>query len=371
MIIKIYKNDNAKGAALITALLFVVLSVSISTILFMIMQVELGFADLMISGDRVQNSLKYVESEAIALLNRRNSKNTNKISNNDANQKIINNYRFRSQIIDYVKVSGKLEIQSGKFNINYLYDRELCNKQPNQTSTNTDSDEAKNVTKKEVIKEIFTNILMMLESSSDSENFDFITPEQANKIIYNIQSWMCSADSPLGESMKGLYLSSKEDEKSQWPYRSAAQKLIGISELKLIKGISEGMYRSLIEYVGVWPTSKSINNVTFDVRFLSPAVFAAILEEDVNSAKSKLDNLSQIKTSSEKKKAILKLIESSGIYKDQKQKLTIIKGLFGIEKKLHYILYSEAIQGRFNITAYSMLSFTNNANVEWRSFGVL
>jgi len=359
-----------RGAALITALLFVVLSVSISTILYMIMQVELGFADLMISGDRVQNSLKYVETEAIALLNKRNFKNNTENNNKELNQSFISNYSFKSQIIDYVKVSGELEIQSGKFNINYLYDQDFCNKSSNQELDNTNPTSEGKSTKKAIIKEIFTNILMSLDSSNSSSDFEAITPETAEKIINNIQAWMCPYDSTRGENMKGPYIKSKNDKNVQWPYRSSAQKLVVISELKLIKGISNGLYQALKEAVAVWPTSTGIDNVKFDVRFISPFVLAAILGDDVNSAKNKLDTLSENRTVSDKKKAILKIIEEKGIYKDKPEKLQIINGLLGTENKLHYILYSEAIQGRFNITAYTMLSFTNNANVEWRIFGV-
>ena len=122
---KVFKTYN-QGVALLTALLFVVLSVSVSTVLFMLMQVELGFADLMISGDRVQNSLKFVETEAIALLNKRNISTKKIINQSDININYITDYKFKKQVINYVNVYGNLEIQNGKFNINYLYDPVFC-----------------------------------------------------------------------------------------------------------------------------------------------------------------------------------------------------------------------------------------------------
>ena len=336
---KVFKTYN-QGVALLTALLFVVLSVSVSTVLFMLMQVELGFADLMISGDRVQNSLKFVETEAIALLNKRN-------------------------------ISTKKIINQSDININYIYDPVFCNNQDESSEKVTSSDSKKTIT-----KQIFTNILLNLSTDGgEKSSIESITPDVAAKIIVDIQNWMCPVNAPIAKDNKDPYIKNIEDnnKNNQWPYQRGSQMLVGISELKLIKSIDNNLYNALIEHVSVWPLSSGNVDVKFDVRFLSPSIFAAILNEDINTAKSKLQEISKIKTSDNKKNAIIKLIEQSSAYKDQdkKEELKIISSLLGTDQNLYYLLSSNAAQGKFNITAYTLLNFNSNANVVWRSYGIL
>tara|TARA_R110002124_G_scaffold114162_7_gene268721 strand:+ start:17968 stop:19098 length:1131 start_codon:yes stop_codon:yes gene_type:complete len=367
---KVFKTYN-QGVALLTALLFVVLSVSVSTVLFMLMQVELGFADLMISGDRVQNSLKFVETEAIALLNKRNISTKKIINQSDININYITDYKFKKQVINYVNVYGNLEIQNGKFNINYLYDPVFCNNQDESSEKVTSSDSKKTIT-----KQIFTNILLNLSTDGgEKSSIESITPDVAAKIIVDIQNWMCPVNAPIAKDNKDPYIKNIEDnnKNNQWPYQRGSQMLVGISELKLIKSIDNNLYNALIEHVSVWPLSSGNVDVKFDVRFLSPSIFAAILNEDINTAKSKLQEISKIKTSDNKKNAIIKLIEQSSAYKDQdkKEELKIISSLLGTDQNLYYLLSSNAAQGKFNITAYTLLNFNSNANVVWRSYGIL
>lgn len=217
--------NNNRGVALITVLFIIALTASITTAMLTRLASDLRRMDYNFLQGQIMHFQYGVESWALARLYQDNRK--------DANQGRMDYYgeswskKIVQQIVDnQVNITALIVDQQAKFNLNNLA-QSSAEKKKQQT--------------KQTQLQLFKRLLQTLkiDDTNTAAILDWIDSDQDIRFPHGAED--------------SFYLSLTK------PYRSANNRLVDISELALIKGITPQIINKLKNYITVLPQTTPIN----------------------------------------------------------------------------------------------------------------
>ncbi len=330
----LYSGLKNRGTAIITIILIVAI-VSITAITMQgFLRSEINSTQMLIDNDNLYNKLLTAESWGLSVINRSTASDT--IITPEAGH--------LSTIMEAVNLTSEVIPQSGLFNINYLDSLEFC-----QTK--------KNSNRQIFINRIFTNLLMNTLSQQG------INIEQANGLVKNIQHNFCSthlaSNSPEVKS---------QNPGSSWDYQTGSQLIVDTSELRLVNGITQEIYNNLKKYITALPVTVTEKEALFNLEYIKPEIFAAMVDIDITTAVQYLANNKNL-PEAEKINDMIKYIKSMGKY-DQ-QELQMIQSFFTLksESSGFYIIKSTASKNDYVASMQSLIVNNEGFRVIWRKRG--
>lgn len=233
----------ARGSAIIVALLIMALVATIATAMAVQQQAQTERTTLVLNTDRTYLYTKAVETWAIRLLiqNYQEAKDSGR---SDLNATAIDllPQTFSDLSVGYgFQVSGKVQDLQGKFNLNNLTNEKY--------ETN------------------FVNLILAVDPDVDAK--------KAKAIATATHDWVSKPKKKKDSGATNNSLASDDDSDSQPtpanskinsdytsrhpPYRAAQALMASPSELRLVKGMTSGLYRRLQPFITALPGTTAIN----------------------------------------------------------------------------------------------------------------
>lgn len=208
-------NQKNKGSALLSALFVMTLIAIIASSLSLQLHLNIHRAKLIFSYDKLNLSTDAVKFWAIDYLNAKKAK----LIDNELGY-IATYPNNLTNIYPNITLSGEIYDLQKNFNINNLLD-----------------------------KKYHLTFLNLLEKILPKKN-----PESLKNILANIQKWESAYQPQKGQNE---YI--KVYQKMKDPYNPAYQPLKSITELRLINGIDEKLYQTILPFVSALPEVTPIN----------------------------------------------------------------------------------------------------------------
>jgi type II secretory pathway component PulK len=333
-----YKNSKNKATAIITAVLIVAV-VSIAAITMQgYLNGEMNRTKLILDNDILLNKAYDVESWGLARLKQVITENSLDSGNN-----------YKLELSHYnTQLLGKIKNQNGLFNLNYLYNLDICNK--GAYDPNTDM---------KVI--IFTRLLHLAEVNT------ILSDDEIRMLIANIQNWMCFRnDDAINSNINGS---------NSWSYQKAGQFFIDKSELLLVPGVTREIYNKISRHITVFPIilQGSLAKMRFDMAEITPIIFAAITNIDKVTARGLFEPLRN-KTKHEKSIEIKQYLTQQK-KTEQESELAAQQrtDIFNTGSKIdsYYTILSRVTSGEYVVQIQSLVHVADEqVNVIWRKQGL-
>jgi general secretion pathway protein K len=225
------------GSAIIVALLIMTLVAILATMMTVQQQTQIQRTMLVLNTDRLYLYAKAVEAWAIMQLTqdieqaKEQAVETGGNINNTAIDVIPLSFK-NITVANAFQISGQLNDLQGKFNLN-------------------------NLTQKKY-EENFVNLIMAVDPDFD--------PDEAKKIAKSVHDWVSkptsnnsTEQSTTGQSTPANSAINKHYVQRHPPYRAAQALMASPSELRLIKGMTPGLYLRLQPFITALPKSTPIN----------------------------------------------------------------------------------------------------------------
>lgn len=263
-----------------TAIVVAILIVSVVSVTAITMQAylrsEIDRTKMVLDNDNLFNNLLSGEAWALEIIksNKINKSDEqtpdNQIAENKTNKVNTIKLHVSNLLKNNIKLDTVILDQSGKFNLNYLYSAKIC-------KTNIYEDRDK------ILLQVFSNLILF--SSVDMN----ISSEDAKNITYNIVQWLC----PLKDKYSTNIVKPTDSDINNpyWEYQTANQFFIDISELKLVPGVTDGIYNSIKNSISALPKLSANKTDLFNMDYITPNVFAALSGVDLDTASEFLKNL--------------------------------------------------------------------------------
>lgn len=327
----LYSGLKNRGTAIITIILIVAI-VSITAITMQgFLRSEINRTQMLIDNDNLYNKLLTAESWGLGVIN--------KATTSDA--VITPEMAHLSTIMETVNLTSEVIPQSGLFNVNYLDSLDFC--------------QTKNNSKQQLfINKIFTNLLMITLSQEG------INIEQANSLVKNIQQNFCSthlaSNSPEVKS---------QNPGSSWDYQTGSQLMVDTSELRLVNGVTQEIYNNLKKYITALPVTGTEKEALFNLEYIKPEIFAAMVDIDTATAVQYLANNKNL-PEAERINDMIKYIKSIGKY--EQQELQMIQSFFTLksESSKFYIIKSTASKNDYVAGMQSLIVNNEGLRIIWR-----
>lgn len=217
-----YKNQC--GAALITALMILAICAALATFMLANQRLLIRQSQLVLSSDRLSAMLDGVQDWAIEMVEKAQD---------------INKIKPLSKTLNDISLNGKIYPLSGKFNINALEQEE-------------------NIPR-------FALLLQTIDKSMDKS--------QAIDIASSVNDWL------FGDGH-----TDKSYAKFNPPYRASHQRLVNLSELRLIRGINLKLYTKLVLGDEAYLTALPDNNSPVNINYASIPVLMTIGDLSLSQA---------------------------------------------------------------------------------------
>jgi general secretion pathway protein K len=133
---------------------------------------------------------------------------------------------------------GSLQDLQGRFNLNALASRELQGQEPGRSALRFTPAQTQ-----------FIRLLQALEEPALSE-------QEAKVITQSIGDWLDRDDVPMPDGAEDGYYYSRTP-----AHRTANQAMVSASELRAVANVTPEIYRALLPWVTVWPSSPAALNI--------------------------------------------------------------------------------------------------------------
>jgi type II secretory pathway component PulK len=284
------RSLNEQGTAVVSAVLVVALVTILAVGIQFALRLQILRLDHFLTAEVLLNAALSGESVALAKLS----------------QRTLTPVALGQLIVDQqpeVTIETRIEDQEGLFNLNYLYDKTFC-----------EGGEVSPMTR--LMHAFFEQMLLSLPLKST------MTAAEAKNITQGIARWFCKAPSTtdraaIGNEENQENQGNEKNEDPAWAYRPAEQLMISVSELRLVPGISEEVYGSLLPWITAW----SEHQIGFGIELSEPMVprfkvasmpaglLAALLGLDPPAVEPWIDSYQQLQNTEGIKRSIIETVK--------------------------------------------------------------
>lgn len=232
------QNPKQQGTALISVLLILVIAVFLTTQMAERQHIDIRRTVNMITADQAYQYAIAAEELAISVLKEDMDKD---IEDNRLTDHLKEKWHGQTFFpVEGGGITASMKDLQGRFNLNEL-------KGPNAA-------DAKNQ---------FLQLLQSLGIPSDGE-------VQAINIADAVFDWMDDDNIPIGQGVEDYYYQGLER-----PYRTSNEQFRSVTELRLIKGVTDKDFEALLPFITVLPPGRPVNVNTVSQEVLSTLISSA------------------------------------------------------------------------------------------------